>query len=97
MRTLSSHGRIKALIDPFREDLRDCDCCGRESLYLEQSSCLTSHVEKEDFPDLINFCSSDEFYCDQCLNELGFCDNCSESTSMATQKKVFNYLNKVNK
>jgi hypothetical protein len=75
-------------------DVRSCDCCYRKTLELEQSSCVTSHIDINDYPYLTYQCLVDEFYCEQCLNELGFCPDCDEKTSKKNQNELYKIVNR---
>lgn len=70
-------------------DLRNCDCCRKQSDSVDQSSCLTSHIDENKYSFKITPCPSDYFYCKECLDENGnFCKDCDKTISKENQSLI---------
>ena len=58
---------------------RECDGCGQLTIEDEQSSCITAHIEPNDYghSHAEYTCAEDYFYCKECLSD-GFCKKCQK-------------------
>ena len=78
--------------DLEKQELRICDCCYKATPAIDQSSCVTSHVEidhyREYITDGIDECNDALFYCPDCLNDLGFCKHCAGKIDRGIQKQM---------
>ena len=75
-----------------KQEMRICDGCRKPTPSVDQSSCITSHVDFDHYREFINKdideCMDDLFYCDECLNDLGFCKWCAEKIDRGIQKQM---------
>ena len=78
------------------KDLMKCDGCGKEVDSTTTGTCMTAEVEMEDHGMSSHFgagnfyeCPSDYFYCNDCLNQHGFCKTCNIHVKPELQKKIW--------
>ncbi len=68
------------------KDKIKCKSCSKSVDHTSVSSCMTSHVYLNDYGlDDHLACNSDDFYCPDCLDEHGYCHNCSDYVTQKTQ------------
>ena len=71
------------------KDLMKCDHCGKNVDSTTTGTCMTSHVNLDDFGARDkDACPDDYFYCQDCLNEFSICPRCDKILPKESQKEI---------
>lgn len=78
----------------IHDPLMACSRCHEQVPSSTTATCLTAHIELLEYdldPNLE--CAEDLFYCESCVNALGFCLDCEKKIPADLQKVMFTKYN----